>query len=331
MLKDCYCTNCGADLEYQYGFRPSIRDWRCEECGNEMIDFEYLDIDNSADTVWFCDECDACLNKQIGFSEIYDYWICDQCGHENHISDDEIYDSREDFETHQAIDCFGKTVAGLVGATAAMIAIAAKKNEENERRIEKEKQEKEAQKRMKRRVKRKRLWSALFNKKMLMLNIGPELCVGKKCSEVIELFQKNGFFNVRVNVVDDLEMGQENQEDIVTDIVVEGNSNFVASMEVQYDSEISITIHKLKKVFPPLSPQNAKGMSSSEVAEMFKKAGFVYVEENAVYDIIFGWVKKKGTVEAISIGGDKEYKQNSLYRIDTKIVIHYHTFKWNKA
>lgn len=49
-----------------------------------------------------------CLNKQIGFSEIYDEWVCDQCGHENHISEDEIYDSREEYEFHQLVDGVGK-------------------------------------------------------------------------------------------------------------------------------------------------------------------------------------------------------------------------------
>ena len=167
---------------------------QCEECGNEMTDFEYLDINENADTVWFCDECDACLNKQIGFSEIYDEWVCDQCGHENHISEDEIYDSREEYEFHQLVDGVGKMAASLIGAAAAMTVIAVKQNAEREKELQRERQEKEEQRKTRRRIKRKRLWSAIAHNKMLKLNVQPEWCIGKYYPEVVEIFQKKWFF-----------------------------------------------------------------------------------------------------------------------------------------
>ncbi len=327
MINDCYCTSCGADLDYQCGFRPSVKNWICEECGNEMTDFEYLDINENADTVWFCDECDACLNKQIGFSEIYDEWVCDQCGHENHISEDEIYDSREEYEFHQLVDGVGKMAASLIGAAAAMTVIAVKQNAEREKELQRERQEKEEQRKTRRRIKRKRLWSAIAHNKMLKLNVQPEWCIGKYYPEVVEIFQKNGFFNVMLNTVEDLNIDQIQEEKIVTDVSIGENRNFSADLKIRYDSDIYITIHSLKKIFPPLSSKEAKEKSGEDVAMLFRQAGFAFVEEKIIYDLTLGWLKKDGKVEEVLVGGEHRFKSDSLYRIDTKVEVHYHTFK----
>lgn len=146
MLNDSYCTKCGANLEHQCGFYPSIGNWICERCGNEMTDFEYLDIDDRENVIWFCDECGSCLNKQIGFSEICDEWFCDQCGYENHISSNEIFNSVEEYELYQTIDSIGKKAASFIGAAVAMTAIAMKQNAEYEIERKWKKLEKEAKK-----------------------------------------------------------------------------------------------------------------------------------------------------------------------------------------
>ena len=46
---------------------------------------------------WYCDECDARLDHQSGFSDNYDTWTCTECGCVNEISENEIYDSKEDY------------------------------------------------------------------------------------------------------------------------------------------------------------------------------------------------------------------------------------------
>lgn len=48
---------------------------------------------------WWCDRCDAHLNGQSGFDDHKYTWACESCGHKNSISRDNIYESREDYES----------------------------------------------------------------------------------------------------------------------------------------------------------------------------------------------------------------------------------------
>ena len=46
---------------------------------------------------WWCDNCNASLNEQLGFDDNYDEWECTECGYVNSISEDNIYESEEEF------------------------------------------------------------------------------------------------------------------------------------------------------------------------------------------------------------------------------------------
>lgn len=140
-------------------------------------------------------------------------------------------------------------------------------------------------------------------------------------------FKKNGFFNVMLNTVEDLNIDQIQEEKIVTDVSIGENRNFSADLKIRYDSDIYITIHSLKKIFPPLSSKEAKEKSGEDVAMLFRQAGFAFVEEKIIYDLTLGWLKKDGKVEEVLVGGEHRFKSDSLYRIDTKVEVHYHTFK----
>lgn len=193
-----------------------------------------------------------------------------------------------------------------------------------------EKTRKRSKKKTKRNIKMKQLWSVIAHKKMLVLNVRIEWCVGKSYQTVKELFQKNGFSNIRLDVIEDLDIDQIQCENIVTAVMVEGNSNFMENTKARYDSDICITIHRLRRIFPPLSPKEIKGKNGRAVAIMFRKAGFAFVKENVIYDLKFGLLKKDGEIDEINIGGDKKYKKDFLYRIDTEVEINYHTFRRNK-
>lgn len=97
-MSDYYCPNCGADLENQIGFYPENGYWTCTECGQFLTDLN--DSGNQYEGVgWFCDRCGAYLNKQDGFDDWCGTWTCTECGHENPISDDQIYDSEEAYQS----------------------------------------------------------------------------------------------------------------------------------------------------------------------------------------------------------------------------------------
>ena len=46
---------------------------------------------------WVCDNCFAVLHEQDGFDDFEDYWSCTECGYTNRISDEDIYESTEDY------------------------------------------------------------------------------------------------------------------------------------------------------------------------------------------------------------------------------------------
>lgn len=113
----------------------------------------------------------------------------------------------------------------------------------------------------------------------------------------------------------------------MTDITVEGHNFFNLNTKAKFDSDVIITFHKLKKTNLPFSYKEIKGRSGKEAAEAFKNAGFVNVEENVIKDLTFGWLKKDGQIDLITVGDNSRYKADEANRIDVRIVVTYHTFK----
>ena len=101
-MSEYFCPNCGADLEDQYGFDPDKGVWTCTNCGETLYGDDVAETMEQFDgVVWYCDSCGAVLNKQSGFYDSCGTWYCTECGHANHISEDEIYESEEDYQNSQ--------------------------------------------------------------------------------------------------------------------------------------------------------------------------------------------------------------------------------------
>ena len=98
--EEYYCPNCGAILNDQDGFDPDDGYWICKECSQPLFD-EEDEYAQYGDVVWCCDNCGAILNSQSGFSDYLDSWTCEECGYLNSISDDEIYESEEDWRKNK--------------------------------------------------------------------------------------------------------------------------------------------------------------------------------------------------------------------------------------
>lgn len=95
-MNEYFCPNCGAVLNNQSGFDPSLGTWRCTECGKLLMDDDVYDGDSFEGVAWFCDNCGALLNRQYGFSDSLGSWQCSECGHVNRISENEIIDDDDD-------------------------------------------------------------------------------------------------------------------------------------------------------------------------------------------------------------------------------------------
>lgn len=93
-----FCPHCGAILNEQYGFDPDNGMWTCTCCGQELYGDDIYEGDEYPGVMWYCDNCGALLNKQSGFSDDCGSWFCTECGHLNSISEDEIYESKAEYE-----------------------------------------------------------------------------------------------------------------------------------------------------------------------------------------------------------------------------------------
>lgn len=57
----------------------------------------------SSTTEWYCDGCHSRLNDQSGFTTDDSTWECTECGHDNDVSDNNLYDSHEAYQSAMGI------------------------------------------------------------------------------------------------------------------------------------------------------------------------------------------------------------------------------------
>ena len=99
--EEYFCPNCGAILNDQYGFDPDCDSWTCISCGKTLYGEGVYEGERYEGVMWYCDSCGALLNKQLGFHDYCDTWTCTECWHSNRISDDEIYESGNEYQESQ--------------------------------------------------------------------------------------------------------------------------------------------------------------------------------------------------------------------------------------
>ncbi len=86
-----FCTNCGAVLNTQPGFKYNDGTWVCKKCGQTLYGDGIGDTgDNLSGVIWYCDGCGAIMNGQPGFDYYADEWTCAECGLINDISENNI-------------------------------------------------------------------------------------------------------------------------------------------------------------------------------------------------------------------------------------------------
>ncbi len=101
-MSDYFCPKCGADIGDQCGFVPNKGVWTCTNCGETLYGDNIEETMEQFDgVVWYCDSCGAVLSNQSGFYDSCGTWYCTECGYANRISEDEIYESKEDHQNSE--------------------------------------------------------------------------------------------------------------------------------------------------------------------------------------------------------------------------------------
>ena len=80
-----------------------------KNCGNSFKSM--IPYFNNDDITWYCDGCYAVLNNQPGFNTYSGQWECTECGYDNDVTEDNVYDSEEEYQEAMGIprcpDCGG--------------------------------------------------------------------------------------------------------------------------------------------------------------------------------------------------------------------------------
>lgn len=351
-MDEYFCPKCGAILNHQDGFNPECNAWTCKECGQVLMDEDTYHGERYEGVAWYCDDCGARLNKQFGFSDSQSTWTCTECYHTNEISENAIYESEEEYKKSEATSELSSALADVICSAATVAGKTAKKVYEEKRKeaemLEKIRQEEERIEREKRRAWRRKhrkeiaittiivlvclalMSGYIVYKQLIPIRYQYEELIGTNLDIVIDKLEASGFSNINTKEISDLKLEEENNENIVTEIIIKDKTDFSADTKFFPMEKITIVYHTLEKIYAPLTLKEAKKLDYKEVVKKFKENGFINIKVEPIYDIITGWMTHDGEVETITINGDEDFNTVSSYKIDDEVTITYHTFKKNK-
>ena len=321
------CDNCGAILNKQYGFSDNYESWECTNCFHENRINEDCIYDSEEDyqnskTVDFVSS--LLVNATESFVKAATSAVKQKIDEENRIE----YDKRSEEERKQKIE-----------------EEKIKAKQEAERKIKEEKAE---ARHKKRKTFRKKHWKAYFVlslvlcltvfgaykywqlSKLRIVGVSSYSVIDKNYEEIENILTKAGFKNIVTIPERDLDGLDLHQECFVSEITINNRNYFDKEDKFPYDSEIIIRYHSAKTVDVPLSSKKIKGMNYNDIKQKLEDLGFVDIELKKDEDLIFGWIHKDGEIESISIDGNKNFDENYNTRIDSKIIITYHTYKSKK-
>ncbi len=368
-MDEYYCPNCGATLNNQPGFDPDGGTWTCTSCGKHLMDDDVYEGDTYEGVAWYCDECDALLNRQSGFSDSYDTWTCTECGHVNGTTEDDIYESEDDYKYQKtvdaAVDFVGSIVSGIISGVSSALSEEDDEDEDDEdddvycnededeskkpvvkqprqkteaelefeqKQREKLRQEliRKTEKAKNSELRKKRAKAFVFKHKRISTSISSSELVGSNYSKAKEHFIDEGFTNVSVHALKDIYIDSTKTDGEIEQITINGIPSFDDTYMCPYDSEIIIVYHTKREFVFPYNAKKVNKLDYMSCINKLKEIGFTNISIEPISDLVTGWIKKDGSIEEISIDGNNLFKEGKGVPYDSKIIIKYHTFTHKK-
>ncbi len=324
------CPNCGDTLDEQWCFADYLNDWTCTKCGAHLhhnySDDEYtvVDDEDGEEEKLVCPNCEDDLEEQIGFEDYLNDWVCSVCGAHLHrdFDDDpfEVADTEDD--DSNADDTRGHT------HETSYVPPQYKSSETSKKKTTKPPQKEE--KLPESELRKKRLKAFFFRRKKIEIGYDPLDLLRRNIEYVQTALYNKAFTNVRAIPVKDIYTGSTYQVGEVEQIVIGGSAFFEKEDNIPYDTEIVVTYHEKREITIPYSAHSLRKKNYIAVGDELQSLGFTEIYERQIKDLTTGWVKKDGSIEKVSVDGNSDFKKNSTYKYDTKIVIEYHTFKKKK-
>ena len=164
-------------------------------------------------------------------------------------------------------------------------------------------------------------------KKGIPVGIGYNEILHSNYQTAEKALKQSGFTNIYSSPIYDLSIEEIEIEYTVEAVSIRGEIDFTSESIFPYDSRIEIKYHEVASIQVPISAKKAKKRYYQEVESLFREAGFINIRLEPEYDLITGWITKEGAIEAITINGDRSFRETALYRPDAEIIINYHAFK----
>lgn len=148
--------------------------------------------------------------------------------------------------------------------------------------------------------------------------------------DAYQLLNDCGFENIEYIIQENLSMNERKLDGIVTQISINGDTDFNVGAWFSKTSAVKITYRALdpgKKsdIEMPISSMDCLGKDHQIIANKLKDAGFQSVEEVCFADLKKDHQSDDGKITQISIGNNSTFHQGDYYAADTPIQISYHT------
>lgn len=323
-----YCPKCNSTLNNQTGFNPNERAWTCTSCGMHLMDNGIYCNDRREGVAWYCDNCNTLLNNQRGFSDLYGTWTCTKCGHINGTNDgdiinDEFYSLSSNCNTetgysnnssisttsreyspeeiigmmYDAYKLFKAVYTGISPVVKKVAPIVGKFVKESILHIVPV--------------------DILYNSRDL---------VGKKANEVRDRLIANGYTNVELYPVKDVDYDNVNDLNNVISIFVNESPTFYKGETFQSNTLIIIAYHAKKEVIIPNTNEEFKKIKLEQLRNIINNEGF----KNITISSRKGLKRNRYKIIYVKINGNTEYKKYDIVTFDTPIEIKYIDFEDSK-
>jgi beta-lactam-binding protein with PASTA domain len=147
--------------------------------------------------------------------------------------------------------------------------------------------------------------------------------VGQKREDIVNQLEQEGFINISVEPLAELEAEDLGRKGEVCKIEVDGSETFSKGTELDKNVAINITYYDAKKVAAPIAAEDCEKKDTNELVNMFQEAGFVNISVEIENDIDPEYSEETLRNE-ISIAYDSSFGTTDSIPIDAEVKITSH-------
>lgn len=159
--------------------------------------------------------------------------------------------------------------------------------------------------------------------KTAILPFGDSEYVGQKQEDIVNQLEQEGFNNIRVESLAELEAEELGRKGEICKIEVDGSETFSEGTELDKNVAIKITYYDAKHVAAPIAAKDCEKKDTGELVNLFQEAGFVNVSVEIENDIDPEYSEETLRNE-ISIAYDSSFGTTDNFPIDAEVKITSH-------